>query len=93
MNRLFTALIRSYRRYLSPFLPHACRFTPTCSEYALEAFARKNALHAIGLTLMRILKCHPFHPGGYDPVLPVITENRTEEDAPARCTAGCCDHN
>jgi hypothetical protein len=71
MNHFFIALIRLYRRYCSPFLPRSCRFTPTCSEYALEAFQKKGALSAIRMSGLRILKCHPFHPGGYDPVDPV----------------------
>jgi putative membrane protein insertion efficiency factor len=52
-------------------LPPACRFTPTCSEYAIEAFQKKGLFKALGMTVVRVLKCHPFHPGGYDPVDPV----------------------
>ena len=61
-------LIRTYKRFISPMLPPACRFTPTCSEYALEAFEKKGLFRAAWMTLARIAKCHPFHPGGYDPV-------------------------
>jgi hypothetical protein len=68
MKMFFITSIGLYRRYISPLLPPACRFTPTCSEYAAEAFSRKSTLTAIRMTLMRIAKCHPFHPGGYDPV-------------------------
>ncbi len=68
VNRLIISLIRQYRRYLSPLLPQACRFTPSCSEYALEAFEKKSTLRAVWLTMLRLSKCHPFHPGGYDPV-------------------------
>ncbi|MGE5172656.1 MAG: membrane protein insertion efficiency factor YidD [Betaproteobacteria bacterium] len=68
MKRFFIAIIRLYRRYLSPFLPQACRFTPTCSEYAIEAFEKKTILRAFWMTASRIARCHPFHPGGYDPV-------------------------
>jgi hypothetical protein len=68
MKMFFIYTIGLYRRYISPLLPPACRFTPTCSEYAAEAFSRKSTLTAIRMTLMRIAKCHPFHPGGYDPV-------------------------
>lgn len=68
MKQLMIYLIRLYRRYLSPLLPPSCRFTPTCSEYALEAFKKKNTPKAIWMTAARIAKCHPFHPGGYDPV-------------------------
>jgi uncharacterized protein len=68
MKSIFIFFIRLYRNYISPVLPQVCRFTPTCSEYALEAFQRKNALRAIVMTVVRIAKCNPFHPGGYDPV-------------------------
>ena len=68
MNKFFIALLRLYKRTISPMLPPACRFTPTCSEYAIEAFQKKGLLSALWMTVMRILKCHPFHPGGYDPV-------------------------
>lgn len=68
MKSVFLFLIRLYRRYLSPLLPPSCRFVPTCSEYALQAFRTKGTLRALWMTAVRILKCHPFHPGGYDPV-------------------------
>jgi putative membrane protein insertion efficiency factor len=68
VNRVFIVIIRWYRRAVSPFLPPACRFTPTCSEYAIEAFEKKSTLRALWLTACRLAKCHPFHPGGYDPV-------------------------
>lgn len=68
MKRVFLFLIRSYRRYASPLFPPTCRFVPTCSEYALEAFQKKSAPRALWMTIVRILKCNPFHPGGYDPV-------------------------
>jgi putative membrane protein insertion efficiency factor len=68
VNFFFIFIIRLYRRYISPLLPSACRFTPTCSEYAIEAFERKHVLQALWMTVVRIAKCHPFHPGGYDPV-------------------------
>ena len=68
MKPVFLFLIRLYRRYLSPLFPPTCRFVPTCSAYALEAFQTKSTLRALWMTAVRILKCHPFHPGGYDPV-------------------------
>ncbi len=60
--------IRFYRAYISPMKPPSCRFVPTCSQYALEAIEKYGALRGGYLALRRILKCHPFHKGGYDPV-------------------------
>lgn len=68
MKRLFILLIKFYRLFLSPLKPPTCRFIPTCSEYALIAFERYGIVKGGYLTAKRILKCHPFHPGGYDPV-------------------------
>ena len=68
MKIIILYFLRLYKRYISPLLPPACRFVPTCSEYAIEAFEKKNTLTAIWMTVVRIAKCHPFHPGGYDPV-------------------------
>ncbi|UCG78912.1 MAG: membrane protein insertion efficiency factor YidD [Nitrospirota bacterium] len=61
-------LIRAYQYMISPFLPSSCRFSPTCSEYSKEAIEKYGPLKGSILTIKRILKCHPFHPGGYDPV-------------------------
>ncbi|MCA2212735.1 membrane protein insertion efficiency factor YidD [Jidongwangia harbinensis] len=66
--RLLTAPIVAYRRYLSPALPARCRFYPSCSAYALQALARHGALRGSALAIWRLLRCHPFHPGGFDPV-------------------------
>ncbi|HEX8437213.1 membrane protein insertion efficiency factor YidD [Archangium sp.] len=60
--------IRFYKRFLSPLLPPACRFHPTCSVYALEALQKHGALRGVRLTLWRLLRCQPLHPGGIDPV-------------------------
>jgi putative membrane protein insertion efficiency factor len=60
--------INAYRYALSPFLPPSCRFTPTCSQYSREAVQRYGAARGLWLSVKRVLKCHPFHPGGYDPV-------------------------
>ncbi|HEX8559203.1 MAG TPA: membrane protein insertion efficiency factor YidD [Pyrinomonadaceae bacterium] len=63
-----TSLLRFYKAFISPLLPPACRFYPTCSEYALEAVERYGALRGVWMGLRRLLRCHPFHRGGYDPV-------------------------
>lgn len=62
------SLIRFYKLVISPLLPPACRFYPTCSEYAAEAIARYGVLRGGWLAARRLGRCHPFHPGGYDPV-------------------------
>ena len=68
MKRLLTALLRAYQRMVSPLLPPACRYVPTCSEYALEAVERNGALRGGVQAAGRLLRCHPFVRGGYDPV-------------------------
>ena len=60
--------IRFYKRFLSPLLPAACRFHPSCSSYALQALHKHGALRGVRLTVWRLLRCQPFHPGGFDPV-------------------------
>lgn len=62
------SLIRQYQRWLSPMIGPSCRFDPTCSFYAIEAINRHGVLIGGWLTVKRILKCHPLHPGGIDPV-------------------------
>ncbi len=68
MKLILVFLIRAYGLILSPLLPPACRFTPTCSEYAMESIRKYGAARGTYLSLRRLLRCHPFHPGGYDPV-------------------------
>jgi putative membrane protein insertion efficiency factor len=68
MRRLLMALIRGYQLAISPWLGRNCRFHPTCSQYTLEAIERHGALKGLWLGLRRALRCHPFHPGGHDPV-------------------------
>jgi len=62
------SLVRAYRRFLSPILPDTCRFYPSCSHYAEEALTRHGALRGSALATKRVLRCHPLHPGGHDPV-------------------------
>ena len=68
MKRVLIALVRGYKKYISPLLPPSCRFTPTCSEYAMEALQKHGALKGSMLAIWRILRCNPFCKGGYDPV-------------------------
>jgi hypothetical protein len=68
MNLIFIWMIRFYQKFISPILPRACRYTPSCSQYALEAFSNCSFFCAIYLTIRRILKCNPFFEGGYDPI-------------------------
>ena len=68
MKRVLLALIRFYRKYISPAFPGKCRFIPTCSEYAREAILRHGLPRGTWLTIRRLARCHPFHPGGFDPV-------------------------
>jgi len=67
-RRLLTTVIRGYQAAISPLLPPSCRFHPSCSQYALEAVTRHGALRGGWLAARRLARCHPFHPGGYDPV-------------------------
>ena len=68
MKRALISLIRFYKRAISPYLPQACRFTPSCSEYAVQAIERYGALKGLRLSIWRVLRCNPFSKGGYDPV-------------------------
>jgi hypothetical protein len=66
--RLVIGILTLYRRLISPVLPAACRFYPSCSSYAIESVEKYGVGRGALLTLRRLAKCHPFHPGGYDPV-------------------------
>lgn len=68
MKWLFIGIFRLYQRFISPLTPPTCRFYPTCSHYGIEAFKKHGVIIGGWLTIKRILKCHPFHPGGIDPV-------------------------
>ena len=71
MKTVLLGFIRGYRQFISPLFPPSCRFQPTCSQYALEAIATYGAAKGMWLGIKRILRCHPFHQGGYDPVPPL----------------------
>ena len=68
MKRVLIAILRFYKRHISPLLPNACIYTPTCSEYAMEAIEKHGVFKGTGLAIWRVLRCNPFHEGGYDPV-------------------------
>lgn len=68
MRELVTGSLRFYKRWISPMLPSACRFHPTCSEYMMEAVERYGVLRGVSMGIRRLLRCHPFHAGGFDPV-------------------------
>ncbi len=68
MGKILIWIIRAYQWLLSPWLGNHCRFYPTCSHYAVEAIERHGPLRGSCLTLQRLLRCHPWHPGGVDPV-------------------------
>jgi len=68
MKKLVLFGIRAYQAAIRPFLPPSCRFHPSCSNYSLEAVGKYGALKGLWLTVKRLLKCHPFHPGGIDEV-------------------------
>ena len=68
MVKMFILLIRLYQKHISPLFPQSCRFYPTCSQYAVAAFEKYGVWRGAAKSLARIGRCHPFHPGGYDPL-------------------------
>ena len=82
-------LVKLYRKYISPAKPPCCRFTPTCSAYALEAFTKRGFFVGLILSVWRILRCNPFSKGGYDPVpekgLRNKSDSRTPGDSHKKC--------
>ena len=68
MRRIFIGCIKCYRYLISPLMASHCRFHPSCSSYAIQAIEEYGALKGSYLAIRRLLRCHPFHPGGYDPV-------------------------
>lgn len=76
LTRALLLLIRSYQLFISPLIGPRCRFYPTCSHYALEALRVHGLRHGSWLALRRICRCHPWNPGGVDPVPPACTDHR-----------------
>jgi len=74
MKYILIFFIKLYRMFLSPLFPPSCRFYPTCSQYSIEALTKFGVIKGGWMSLKRVGKCHPFHPGGYDPVVPSIKE-------------------
>lgn len=68
MKAILLFIVRGYKLLISPILPPSCRFSPTCSEYSLEAIQKYGALKGFWLTIKRLIRCNPWNPGGYDPV-------------------------
>lgn len=68
IRQILLGLIQIYRYAISPFLGQRCRFYPSCSAYAAEALTKHGVLKGLWLSIKRVLRCHPFHPGGHDPV-------------------------
>jgi putative membrane protein insertion efficiency factor len=78
--RVLMTVITGYRRFISPLLGARCRFAPSCSAYALEAVREHGALRGTWLAVRRIGRCHPFNPGGFDPVPPALHGRRTRPE-------------
>lgn len=74
LRRLVCVPVYVYRLIIKPILPCCCRFYPSCSEYALEAIQTKGIIRGVALIFWRLIRCHPFHPGGFDPVCPELSK-------------------
>lgn len=90
MWRLPYLLILAYRRVVSPWLPPVCRFHPSCSAYGLEAFRSHGLWRGGWLTLRRVMRCHPWHPGGVDPVPPRRGRNGDASSRNPHDPLACC---
>jgi putative membrane protein insertion efficiency factor len=80
--RLLVLPLRFYQRFVGPLIPPSCRFTPSCSEYAIQALRTHGALYGAWLTVRRLLRCAPWHPGGWDPVPPRRPGRRSPAQTP-----------
>ncbi|MGE8047133.1 membrane protein insertion efficiency factor YidD [Pseudomonas monteilii] len=78
-NSILIALVRGYQLCISPIIGSRCRFHPSCSQYSIEALRTHGALRGMWLTVRRLLRCHPLHPGGFDPV---PSKDDTKESGP-----------
>jgi len=76
---LFISIFRFYQKFISPLKPPSCRFYPTCSHYGVEAVEKHGAFKGLYLAIKRILRCHPFDEGGYDPVPDMWPEKKTQK--------------
>jgi putative membrane protein insertion efficiency factor len=73
MKKILIALLKGYKMFISPYIARSCRYTPTCSEYAIEAVERFGALKGAVMALKRVIRCNPFSAGGHDPVIKTET--------------------
>ena len=80
MKKIFILFIRFYQKFISPLFPAKCRYYPTCSQYTLEAIQEYGAIKGTYLGIKRILRCHPFHEGGYDPEPKRKNKNSEEKE-------------
>jgi putative membrane protein insertion efficiency factor len=87
---LVLQLLRAYKWAISPLVPAACRYVPTCSEYAMEAVERFGILRGGGLACARLLRCHPFVRGGYDPVVKVQACDEAAPNQSSEASPHCC---
>ncbi|MBO5374634.1 MAG: membrane protein insertion efficiency factor YidD [Clostridia bacterium] len=79
MKTILKLFVKLYQKLISPILPNSCRFTPTCSQYALEALDKHGAIKGLILAIWRVLRCNPFCRGGYDPVPDRFTLKRQDK--------------
>jgi len=80
--KLITFIIRAYQYVISPYLAPSCRYSPTCSEYAIESFQRFGIIRGLILSVRRVFSCHPWHHGGHDPVPAAFTLKKTINNHP-----------